>query len=106
MNILYFNKKDYNKFLLLLINIKLISGLLINAQMTNLSHEFELIQTTNLQRQELLQKMCDTLNINERNIESLTDDQLEHLLIDRKHKMLYCYVPKVIYISRITFEYS
>lgn len=63
--------------------------------------EFRLIQANNIQRQELLQQKCDgyEMDINERyqnnSIHSLSDADLEHLLIDRKHKLLYCYVPKV-----------
>lgn len=65
--------------------------------------EYRLIQSNNFQRQELLQQKCDKYdlgnNSNElyqnNSIHSLSDVDLEHLLIDRKHKFLYCYVPKV-----------
>lgn len=64
--------------------------------------EFRLIQSNNFQRQELLQQKCDKYDLgnnelypNSSSIHSLSDADLEHLLIDRKHKFLYCYVPKV-----------
>lgn len=57
------------------------------------SHGFELTQTNNLLRQEMVQKMCgDTYN---NDVDRIPDDQLDHLIIDAKHKFLYCYVPKV-----------
>lgn len=78
--------------------------LLIAASLT-LTHaknfEYRLIQSNNIQRQELLLQKCDKyeLDNNElyqnKSIHALSDADLEHLLIDRKHKFLYCYVPKV-----------
>lgn len=92
------------------------------------SHGFELTQANNLQRQELVQSVCDTYLMgadgvhrasvaNESSstitdgsnsssstasvpdnvllLSQVPDDQLDHLLIDEKHKFLYCYVPKV-----------
>lgn len=84
-------------------------------------HEFELTQALNLQRQERVQRECElaalskttTTTTPERNdnadenripadhndyeqqMAGIPDDQLRHLLIDEKHKFLYCYVPKV-----------
>lgn len=87
-------------------------------------HAFELTQALNLQRQERVQRECEwvgatTVNgqddngvseVNNNNnntdhihhaheysqhVADIPDDQLEHLLIDEKHKFLYCYVPKV-----------
>lgn len=59
-------------------------------------HGFELTQTNNLQRQEMIQRFCDTIDANnELTLNNIPDDQLEHLLLDPKHKFLYCYVPKV-----------
>lgn len=63
--------------------------------------EYRLIQSNNIQRQELLQQKCDKYDLvnNEfyqnNSIHTLSEADLEHLLIDRKHKFLYCYVPKV-----------
>ncbi|CAG4943713.1 unnamed protein product [Colias eurytheme] len=57
-------------------------------------HSLELTQSLNLARQELIQEICNrfpfrfTLN-------DLPPSQLEHILIDDQHKLLYCYVPKV-----------
>lgn len=110
-------------------------------------HGYELTQTTNVQRQENLQKMCQTFDVaseakrqdfgylkpppsasaratvvqsgggvkldeEEReeevkenrideepvrqfNVDELSQVQMEHLLVDKQHKLLYCYVPKV-----------
>lgn len=61
------------------------------------SHGFELTQANNLQRQELIQKICDhsdSVTFN-KSLDDIPDDQLEHLIVDTKHKFLYCYVPKV-----------
>lgn len=63
--------------------------------------EYRLIQSNNFQRQELLQQKCDKYDLGNNelyqnnSIHTLNDADLEHLLIDRKHKFLYCYVPKV-----------
>jgi hypothetical protein len=63
--------------------------------------EYGLIQSNNLQRQELLQQKCvkyylDSNELYQNNsIHTLSDVEMEHLLIDRQHKFLYCYVPKV-----------
>lgn len=65
------------------------------------SHSFELTQANNLQRQELIQNICDEyFSDTEHTLDGVPDDQLQHLLIDERHKFLYCYVPKV---SSITF---
>ena len=65
--------------------------------------EYRLIQSNNIQRQELLQQKCEKYHL-ENNIDayhqngtihSLSEVEMEHLLIDRNRKFLYCYVPKV-----------
>lgn len=58
---------------------------------------FELTQANNLQRQELIQKMCENSESKEfvKSHTEITDDQMDHLIIDKSHKFLYCYVPKV-----------
>lgn len=60
-------------------------------------HGFELTQANNLQRQEMIQSVCDSIGYNDTDslLSNIPDDQLDHLLIDPKHKFLYCYVPKV-----------
>lgn len=61
------------------------------------NHGFELTQANNLQRQELIQKICDhshTVAFN-KSVDDIPDDQLDHLIVDPTHKFLYCYVPKV-----------
>lgn len=83
---------------------------------------FELTQALNLQRQERVQRECElaaatdqhnsdgnrsvSSNDYEQQIASIPDDQLEHLLIDEKHKFLYCYVPKVSKLYRYEYTYS
>lgn len=60
------------------------------------SHGFELTQANNLQRQELIQNVCEQyFNSNENTLDGIPDDQLQHLLVDERHQLLYCYVPKV-----------
>lgn len=76
-----------------------------NYNIRTSSHGFELTQANNLFRQERVQKVCKglstTLNTNDeqssfvRNVIDIPNDQLDHLIVDRKHKFLYCYVPKV-----------
>ena len=85
----------------------LVKHLLISLSILAVSncknYEFRLIQSTNFQRQELLQQMCDKAGDkyagDTNDIHSLADRDVEHLLIDRQHKFLYCYVPKVILIG-------
>lgn len=87
-------------------------------------HEYELTQALNLQRQEHVQRECDLAalpkttppqndandegnripdrsNDYEQQMAGIPDDQLRHLLIDEKHKFLYCYVPKVSELNRV-----
>lgn len=58
-------------------------------------HGLELTQTLNLQRQEILQKTCKTLGYDNQTLDDLTEEQMEHMIVDPKHKFMYCYVPKV-----------
>lgn len=91
---------DSMKLLLIALSLSLIHGK---------NFEFRLIQSNNIQRQELLQQKCDKYDLDNNelyqnnSIHTMSDADLEHLLIDRKHKLLYCYVPKVscfIYLPR------
>lgn len=74
--------------------------------------EYRLIQSNNIQRQELLQQKCDKYHYVESNddehypksIYELSEMDMEHLLIDRSHKFLYCYVPKVIHFIYFTLH--
>lgn len=59
------------------------------------SHGFELTQANNLLRQEQLQKVCANSETIVNDVTKIPDDQLDHMIIDDKHKFLYCYVPKV-----------
>lgn len=90
---------------------KLVKHLLISLSILAVSncknYEFRLIQSTNFQRQELLQHMCDKADDkygDTNDIHSLADRDVEHLLIDRQHKFLYCYVPKVILLGFMLLE--
>lgn len=58
-------------------------------------HSLELTQTINIQRQEYLQKQCETLGYTALTLDDLTDEQMDHMIVDKEHKFLYCYVPKV-----------
>lgn len=82
-------------------SIKLLVVTLTLTLIQGRNFEFRLIQSNNIQRQELLQQKCDKYDLDNNelyqnnSIHTLSDADLEHLLIDRKHKFLYCYVPKV-----------
>lgn len=85
--------------------IKILVLILIQlAHASSREFSFRLIQSDNIQRQELLQRRCDKYDsdnnelLNYKNndsIHTMSETDLEHLLIDKKHKFLYCYVPKV-----------
>ncbi|KAH8249159.1 hypothetical protein KR032_006472 [Drosophila birchii] len=64
-----------------------------NVKITRRS--LELTQTINIQRQEYMQRQCELLGENTQTLEDLTDLQMDHMIVDREHKLLYCYVPKV-----------
>lgn len=55
----------------------------------------ELTQTLNLQRQEYLQKQCELLGYSMFDVNDLKKIQMSHMIVDKEHKLLYCYVPKV-----------
>lgn len=81
---------------IILINLSLLSTL------SGKNFEYRLIQSNNIQRLELLQQKCDKYHFMDddelyqnKSIHTLTETEMEHLLIDRSHKFLYCYVPKV-----------
>ncbi|KAG5671062.1 hypothetical protein PVAND_001277 [Polypedilum vanderplanki] len=79
-----------------IIRITLINLLLLLSALNAKNFEHRLIQSNNIQRQELLQQKCDKYYVNEnRSIHTLSEMDMEHLLIDRSHKFLYCYVPKI-----------
>lgn len=87
--------------LMLISNVSLLILLQPIALIDAKNFEYRLIQSNNIQRQELLQQKCDKyyLDNNEvdgnKSIHTLSEVEMEHLLIDRNHKFLYCYVPKV-----------
>lgn len=57
-------------------------------------HSLELTQSLNLARQELIQETCRRFPPRY-GLDELPPSQLEHILINEEHKLLYCYVPKV-----------
>ncbi|XP_064535277.1 carbohydrate sulfotransferase 11 [Drosophila montana] len=58
-------------------------------------HSLELTQTINIQRQEFMQRQCELLDANRQTVDDLTELQMDHMIVDKEHKLLYCYVPKV-----------
>ncbi|XP_013114439.2 carbohydrate sulfotransferase 13 [Stomoxys calcitrans] len=66
-----------------------------NNKVKMTKRSLELTQTINMQRQEYLQKQCDTLGYSQQDLNDLTDEQMEHMIVDKELKFLYCYVPKV-----------
>lgn len=86
----------------------------IDAAVDGGRYGFELTQANNLQRQERVQHECETHATADvdastvaaaaagyaQSVDDIGDDQLEHLLVDEKHRFLYCYVPKVRVIMR------
>lgn len=85
--------KNKNLIIILLIPICL-NWFCIGAKMYSY-HENDLTQSVNVQRIEQLNKMCQTMGYTNTSHENLNEEQMEHMLIDKKHKFLYCYVPKV-----------
>ncbi|KNC22804.1 hypothetical protein FF38_08053 [Lucilia cuprina] len=85
-------------FFLCALQIDLIRGAFEDGNNNNVKitkHSLELTQTLNMQRQEYLQKQCNTLGYSMLDINDLTDEQMDHMIVDQEHKLLYCYVPKV-----------
>ncbi|RVE48512.1 hypothetical protein evm_006823 [Chilo suppressalis] len=73
-----------------------VSGRVSDVIDNNLATEYslELTQSLNLARQERIQEVCNRFEP-KYSLDDLPDNQLEHILIDENHKLLYCYVPKV-----------
>lgn len=61
------------------------------------NYGFELTQANNLQRQEQVQKVCSGTDagLHAKDLNAIPDDQFDHMIVDSRHKFLYCYVPKV-----------
>lgn len=61
------------------------------------AHGHELTQSQNFQRQDALVKACAQMrdHLEYKSLDELNTFQMSHLLVDEKHKFLYCYVPKV-----------
>lgn len=61
------------------------------------AHGYELTQSQNFQRQDALSKACAQMRdqLEYKSVDELNSFQMSHLLVDEKHKFLYCYVPKV-----------
>ena len=91
-------------FFLCTLQIDLIRGAFEDGNNNNVKitkHSLELTQALNLQRQEYLQKQCDILGYSILDINDLTDEQMDHMIVDREQKLLYCYVPKVSLICEV-----
>lgn len=60
-------------------------------------HGYELTQAQNFLRQDTLAKACAQIRdqLEYKSLDQLNTFQLSHLLVDERHKFLYCYVPKV-----------
>ncbi|XP_050670595.1 carbohydrate sulfotransferase 11 [Leptidea sinapis] len=84
-------RASHESFLLLLSVLFYVSA---NENSFGGEHSLELTQSLNLARQEHIQETCARLPVNW-TVDDLPPNQLEHILIDDKHKLLYCYVPKV-----------
>lgn len=84
--------------LLCTLHVHLIRGAFEDGNNNNVKitkHGLELTEAVNLQRQEYLQKQCQILGYTNDTLDELTEEQMEHMIIDPDHKFLYCYVPKV-----------
>lgn len=68
-----------------------------NIMAPAISYGFELTQANNLLRQEQVQKVCTSTDSEShaKDLIDIPDDQFDHIIVDSKHKFLYCYVPKV-----------
>uniref|UniRef100_A0A1A9WL28 Carbohydrate sulfotransferase n=1 Tax=Glossina brevipalpis TaxID=37001 RepID=A0A1A9WL28_9MUSC len=102
----FFNRFNRQSLLIFLAALLFLSSLQIpvirgafedgnNNNVKITEHSLELTQTINMQRQEYMQKQCETLGYNILDLNDLTEQQMEHMIVDRKHKLLYCYVPKI-----------
>ncbi|XP_022820826.1 carbohydrate sulfotransferase 11 [Spodoptera litura] len=78
--------------IVLLLNLLVVSGDVYNNEVSE--HSLELTQSLNLARQELIQETCRHFPP-KYGLDELPPSQLEHILINEEHKLLYCYVPKV-----------
>lgn len=60
-------------------------------------HTYELTQSQNFQRQDAMLKACAQMRhqLLYKSVDELNSFQMSHLLVDEKHRFLYCYVPKV-----------
>lgn len=67
-------------------------------------HSLELTQTINIQRQEFMQRQCDLLDADMQTLDDLTELQMDHMIVDKEHKLLYCYVPKVLAIKLLNLK--
>lgn len=67
----------------------------------NDSNQILLTRMVYLDRQELLQKMCHNYMQDFKHRPNVTEyrEMFDHLLVDKKHRLLYCYVPKVCLVQ-------
>lgn len=74
----------------LLLNLVLVLGDGSDA----IDNSLELAQSLNLERQQHIEEICKQ-NPPSFGLDDLTPQQLDHIILDDEHKLLYCYVPKV-----------
>lgn len=86
------------------VNVFFLSVLFVHGHVNDVvetgEHSLELTQSLNLARQELIQETC--MRFPPRlSLDELPLSQLEHILVDEEHKLLYCYVPKVSFKANL-----
>lgn len=90
----------FSKFILVLFCVLFSVNCGVNDNEVSEGREYslELTQSLNLGRQELMQEKCRR-SPPKYFLDDLPPSQLEHILIDEEHKLLYCYVPKVSFFK-------
>lgn len=71
------------------------NNLVQQLESANQRHHIELLRMTNIQRQDRLQRYCAAHNLTSRTYHQLRQEQMDHLIVDKQYKLLYCYIPKV-----------
>ena len=69
--------------------------IIYNSSFYSLTGPNALARTSLLERQEKLQYNCEEMPLNGIRREMVDPEEFHNILVDEKHKLLYCYVPKV-----------